>query len=168
MALMDTTRMKYLIGLVLALGIGAAAADSGAEAPLSKEALEASRERVEAQAKAQRKACDRFKGNARGVCQAEARGWEKVAEAQLEAQHQPGPEAEKNVKFAKADADYGVAKQRCQALKDRAKDHCTARAKHEREAAVRLAKVEKVEEVRQLKRAEAQARRAALKAASRS
>jgi hypothetical protein len=151
---MYTTSKKHLIGLALALGIGAAAADAAPEGAMGTEAFEAAQARVEAQAKAQRKACGRLEGLAKDVCEAEARGREKIALARLEAQRTPGPEAEKNIKFAKAEADYAIAKQRCRALKERAKDSCTARAKHDREAAIRLAKVEKVQEEKQLARDE--------------
>jgi hypothetical protein len=119
--------------------------------PLTKDAYKAARDRIEQQSRAERKACERFKGNPKDVCEAQARGREKVAKAQLEAQYKPNPETEKLAKFSQADADYDVAKVRCDAMKDKAKDQCLAQAKHDREAAVRLAKVEKVEEVNQLK-----------------
>jgi hypothetical protein len=151
---MTRTTKKYLIGLMLLVGAGAGGVVYSAEAALGKDAYKTAQQRIEGQAKAQRQACGRFKANAKDVCEAQAKGWEKVAKAQLEVQYKPGPEAEKKAKFARADADYGVAKQRCEALKDRAHDTCIAQAKHDREAAVRLAKVEKVEEVNALRREE--------------
>jgi hypothetical protein len=157
---MSATRKKYWIGLALVLGVGAGGVVSSAETAMNKDAYKAAQHRIEAQAKAQRKACGRFKGNAREVCEVQAKGWEKIAKAQLETQYKPGPEAEKMAKFARADVDFDVAKQRCEALKDRAHDTCIAKAKHDREAAIRLAKVEKVEEINALKR-EAQVQRQA-------
>jgi hypothetical protein len=159
MGTMFETRKKHLIALALVLGAGAAGGVYGGEAGLGKEAMKAAEKRVEAQAKAQRKACARFRGNAREVCELQAEGWEKVAKAELEARQEPGPEAEKKVKFARADAEYDVARQRCEPLKDRARDKCLARAKHELEAAERLAKVEKVEELAALKRERREAQR---------
>lgn len=161
-------RKKHLMGVALALALGAAGVVAGTEAAMRKDAFEAAQDRIEAQAKAQRQACGRLQGNAKDVCQMQAAGWQKVARAQLEAEHEPGPEAEKKLKFARADADHAVAKQRCAVLKDRAKDRCVDQAKNEREAAIRLAKVEKVEEVNALKaRAQVQ-RHAQQKAAPRS
>jgi hypothetical protein len=150
---MFALRKKHLIVLALVVGVGAGGVVYSGETAMSKDGYKMAQHRVEAQAEVQRKACVRFQGNAKDVCEAKAKGWEKVAKAQLATQFKPGPEAEKMAKFARADADYEVAKQRCEALKDRAHDNCVDKAKHDREAAIRLAKVEKVEEVNALKRA---------------
>jgi hypothetical protein len=144
-------RKKQLVVLALVLGGGGVV--YGAETAMSKDGYKTAQQRVETQAKVQRKACGRFQGNAKDVCEAKAKGWEKIAKAELATQFKPGPEAEKMAKFAHADADYGVAKQRCGALKDRAHDRCVDKAKHDHEAAIRLAKVEKVQEVNAIKRA---------------
>jgi hypothetical protein len=150
---MFQTRKKHLMVLALVLGVGAGGVVYSAETAMNnKGAIKAAEQRIEAQGKAQRSACGRLQGGAKDVCEVQAKGWEKVARAQLEAQSRPGPQTEKQVKFARADADFDVAKQRCKALKDRAQDTCIARAKHDREAAVRLAKVEKVEELQEQKR----------------
>jgi hypothetical protein len=162
---MSSTRKKYLIGLALVLGVGAGGVVYSAETAMNKDAYKAAQHRIEAQGKAQRKACGRFKGNARDVCEVRAKGWEKMAKAQLETQYKPGPEAEKKAKIARADVDFDIARQRCEALKDRAHDTCTAKAKHDREAAIRLAKVEKVEELNALRRAAHEQRQAQQKAA---
>jgi hypothetical protein len=156
---MFETRKKHLIALALVLGAGAGGGVY-AEATMGKDAFKVAQQRIETQAKAQRKACGRFKGNAKDLCEVQAKGWAKIAKAQLEVQYQPGPEAEKKAKFARADADYEVAKQRCDALKEHAHDTCMDQAKHDREAAVRLAKVEKVQEINAQKR-EAQEEREA-------
>jgi hypothetical protein len=158
---MFSKRHQHFIGLALALGVGAAGFVHGAEGGMTKDAFRAAEKRLESQAKAQRKACARLKGNAKEVCEVQAKGWETVAKAYLQARLEPGPEAEKEAKFARADADYAVARQRCASLKDPARDKCVDRAKHDREAAMRLAKVEKVEELNALKREEAQERKQA-------
>jgi len=159
---MFETRKKHLIGLALLLGAGAGGLVYSGETAMNKDAYRAAQQRIEAQAQAQRKACDRYRGQAKEVCQAQAKGWEKVARAKLEARYEPGPQAEKEAKFARAEADYALAKQRCGLLKERARDTCRERAKHDREAAIRLAKVEKVQEVNARKR-EQQALREALR-----
>jgi hypothetical protein len=45
-----------------------------------------------------------------------------------------------------AQANYDVAKAKCSALQDKARDRCGQQAKLAREAAIRQAKVEKVQE----------------------
>lgn len=142
----------HLIAVALVLGVGAGGVVYSAETAMNKDVFKAAQQRLEAQAKAQRKACGRLKDNAKEVCEVQAKGWEKVAKAQLQVRYKPGPESEKEAKFARADADYDVAKQRCKPLKDRAQDTCMAQARHDREAAIRLAKVEKVEELQAQKR----------------
>ena len=162
---MFETRKKQLIGLALVLGAGAAGVVYSAETAMSKDAYKAAEHRIEAQGKARHQACDRFKGNDKDVCQVQAKGWEELAKAQLQTQYKPGPEAEKKAKFARADVAFDIAKQRCHALQDDARDKCIAQAKHDHEAAIRLAKVEKVEEVNAQKRELAQQREAHQKAA---
>lgn len=163
---MFETRKKYLVGLALVVGAGAAGVVYSGGTGMNKDAFKAAQQRIEAEAQVQREACGRFKGSAKDLCEVQAKGSQKVAKAQLQAQYKPGPEAEKLVKFAQADADFELAKQRCQPLKDSARDRCVARAKHDREAAVRLAKVEKVQEVRARERELAQERKARQKTAA--
>jgi hypothetical protein len=160
---MSIQRNMPMIVLALAFGLGGTGALAGADPAMSEDAYEAAQDRIEAQAKARRKACAPLKGNAKDVCQLEAKGWEKAAKAQLEAEYQPSPDAEKNAKVARAEADYDIARQRCAPLKDRAKDRCLKQAKHDREAAIRLAKVEKVEEMNTLKAKAAAQQKAAPK-----
>ncbi|HSV82400.1 MAG TPA: hypothetical protein VLK85_24670 [Ramlibacter sp.] len=153
--------------IVLALAIWLVAAGTALAdvAPFDEAAAEAAEDRIEAQEKQDRQACDKLKGNARDVCQASAKGRAKVAKAKLEARLQPGLEAEQEVKNVKAEADYAVAKKRCAAAKGQAKDACLQQAGNAREAAIRQAKVEKVESMRAAE-VRAQAQRKAARAAS--
>lgn len=148
-----TRKTTKLIGWSLAACLGAAGLAWAAEGTMSKDAYKAAVEKIEAQGKAQRASCGRFKGNAKDVCVAQARGREKVAKAELQARYKPGPESEKLAKIAKADAAYDVTRERCDALRDAAQDRCVQQARQDREAAERLAKVEKVAEINALKRA---------------
>lgn len=147
---MQDTRKTYLIGGMLALFVAAAAGGAGAAA--GRDSPGPTGQRIAAQAKADRQACDRLQGNTRDICQAEAKGREKVARAELEARSDPTPEAEQALKEARADADYAVARQRCDDAKGKkATKACIARAKAVHEAAVRQAKVEKVHALNALK-----------------
>jgi hypothetical protein len=153
---MNTMSKTRLVRWSLATCLAVIGLAAGAEGTMSKDAFRAAQDRIEAQANAQRKACGRFKDNARDLCEAQAKGRAKVAQAQLKARYQPSPEAQKLARTNKAEADYDVAKLRCETLKDKARDRCIDQARNDREAAIRLAKVEKVEELNALKRAREQ------------
>lgn len=163
---MNSLKKMRLAGFAMFLAL-AAAGPALADGGMSKDALDAAEERIEKQAKAAAKACGALKGNAKDICQAEAKGREKVARAQLEAQYAPGPETEREAKDAKAEADYAVAKERCDDARSKeAKKTCLRQAKSALEAAVRLAKVEKVENINELKAKAEKQRKAAAKAAA--
>lgn len=162
---MNSLKKMRLAGAAMFLCL-AAAGHALADGGMSKDALDAAEARIGKQAKAAAKACSALKGNARDICQAEAKGQEKVARAQLEAQYAPGPETEREAKDAKAEADYAVAKERCDDARSKeAKKACLQQAKSALEAAVRLAKVEKVENINELKARAARQRKAAARLA---
>lgn len=119
--------------------------------PLTRDQYKAAKAHLDAQGDAERKACDRSRGNARDVCMATAKARDKIARAELDARYKPGPNADRDAKLAQADANYDVAKVRCSALKDGARDRCVAQAKATRESEIRMAKVRKVEEIAELK-----------------
>jgi hypothetical protein len=145
-------RMKTsLLAAALTLGLGAAGWGWAATAAMNKDAYKAEQQRIEAQQKSERKACDRLKGNAQDLCQAQAKAHAKTAQAQLEARYKPGPEAERQAKETQAEAEYDVARVRCSALKAKAKDGCVVQAKARLVAAKRQAMVEKVDAIAALK-----------------
>ena len=74
---------------------------------------------------------------------AEAKGKEKVAKAELEAQYKPSKEASYEVTVAKAEADYAVAKERCDDKAGNDKDVCKTEAKSTHTKAVADAKMNK-------------------------
>lgn len=158
---MNSRTKSHLIGCLVAFGLGAAgnaAADVGG---MDKDDYKFAENQIAAQYKADRKACTRLKGNAKDICVAQAKGKEGVARARLEAQYEPSPEAERVVKDTQADADYAIAKERCDDAKGRLKKACRQEAEATHEAAVRQAKVEKVERVNGLKAREERQRKAA-------
>lgn len=149
--------MQYqLIRTLIALGIaaagtGASAANkalevpAAAKAPLTQPAYEAAQKAIDRQYDADRKACDRLRGHAEDVCQAQAKGKHKAGHASLDARYKPSPDAVEAAKFATADANFEVDKVKCEARKGKAKGRCVDQAKAAREAARRQARVEKVE-----------------------
>ena len=83
---------KQLITFAAMLTLGFASAGFAADnTAMSKDAYKAAKDKIEAQHKADKKACDGMKDNAKDICNAEAKGKEKVAKAELEAQYKPSP-----------------------------------------------------------------------------
>ena len=73
---------KDLVSLAAALCLGFTATAFAADnTGMSKDAFKAGKEKIEAQYKADKKACDAMKGNAKDVCKADAKGKDKVAKA---------------------------------------------------------------------------------------
>src|SRR6185312_13600889 len=94
----------------------------------------ADEDRIEADYKADKAKCDSMNGNAKDVCQKEAKGKEKVAKAELDAKKNPSAHNQRKVEEAKADAKYDVAKEKCDGMKGNEKSACEkdAKAEHER------------------------------------
>jgi hypothetical protein len=113
--------------------------------PMGKQQYEAAKARIAAQLKADMKLCAALKGDKREVCDAQAEGREKAEKAQLEARYKPSPENSLEAKVATAEANYDVAKAKCDLLKGKAEKRCEKEAKAAKEAAIRQARVEKVE-----------------------
>lgn len=149
---------KKLHLLFCAAVLAAAGAHADAPPPMTEQELEAEREAIDARYEAQRAACDRLKGRAEDLCRIEAKGERSIARASLEARHAPSPQAQQEVRVARAEAAHALAHARCQALEGRAEARCERQADASLEAAVRHARVEKVEALRA---AEARARREA-------
>jgi len=99
-----------------------------------RRAKDAEEDRIEAEYKAAKDRCDKMDGNAKDVCMKEAKGKEKVAKAELDAKKNPSERNHRKVQEAKAEAEYEVAKERCDDLKGNEKDAChkDAKAKHEK------------------------------------
>lgn len=108
----------------LAIGAGALAAQA-----LSKEDYKAGKDRIAADYKSAKAACDSLSANAKDVCIAEAKGKEKVAKAELEASNHPGQKTRHDVGIAKAEAEYAVAKEKCDDQAGDAKKACLKDAK---------------------------------------
>lgn len=94
----------------------------------------ADEERIEADYKADKAKCDGMKGNAKDVCVKEAKGKEKIAKAELDARTDPSEHNQRKVLEAKAEAQYDVAKEKCDDMKGNEKSACEkdAKAEHER------------------------------------
>ena len=109
------------IGLVL--GAGAIAQN------LSKEEYAARKQDVAAESKSGMAQCGRLSGNAKDICKARVNGTEKFAKADLEAQYKPSIDNNYKVRIARANADYSVAREKCDDRAGNIKDVCVKEAK---------------------------------------
>jgi hypothetical protein len=134
----------YLVALAALLccaGSGALAANK--QAAMSRQAYLAAKTAISTQYKADRKYCAGLNGHSRDVCRAQAQGKADAARADLEARYRPSPDAVLKARNVTADANYEVARTKCEVRKRPARSRCIKEAKGSREAAVRQAKVEK-------------------------
>ena len=91
--------------------------------------LKAGRDKIEADYKADKAACDAMKDNAKDVCVEEAKGKEKIAKAELDQKIRPSDSNARKVAEAKVEAAYNVAKEKCDDQKGDAKSACVKQAK---------------------------------------
>jgi len=147
---------RLIISLLAAAGIAfTGAAGAADDHGMSRDQYKADKDRIEAQYKADSDQCKSMKGNAADICKAEAKGKEKVAKAELEANYKNTDKARSDVVKAKADADYDVAKEKCDDLSGNQKDVCVKEAKAAHTKMLGDAKVMKVSEQTAEKRADA-------------
>jgi hypothetical protein len=91
----------------------ALAFSAGALAAMSKGEYKNAKSDIAAGHKSAKAACGSFAANAKDICMAEANGKDKVATAELEAMYQPTKKTRYNVGIAKAEADFAVAREKC-------------------------------------------------------
>jgi len=142
------TLHRFCIALCLFANVGVFAATKEARppAPMTRQAYEAGKAKIDAQYAGDQKTCDGVKAHLHDVCEVEAKGRRDALLADLDAQYKPGAEASFKAKTVTADANFQVARKKCEAQKGDARDRCVKQAKAGREAAIRQAKVEKVQE----------------------
>jgi hypothetical protein len=96
---------------------------------ISKSDYKTGKTRISDVYKTEKAACKSLSGNAKDVCQEEAKAKEKVARAELEFSY-TGKAADQNkILVVKAETAYEVAKERCDEQTGNAKDVCTQEAK---------------------------------------
>jgi hypothetical protein len=132
---------KLLIALFVAAGLSvagcatqkdapmaASAKPMSIAAPISKDAYDISVKNAEAQYKLDKDACSAQTGNAKDICLAEATGKEKVAKADAEAAYKNTANAREDARVTRAEANYNVAKEKCDELTGNPKDVCVKEA----------------------------------------
>ncbi len=114
---------------LMALAITSAFAFAGSAIAMTQGEIKAENNQIAAQFKSAKTQCESLKANARDICMAEATGANKVAKAELAARQSDTPKARYNVRVVKAEAAYGVAKEKCDDLTGNTKDVCVKDAK---------------------------------------
>lgn len=114
-----------LLALTLAMLISPYSMAEG----ISKDDYKAGKDKIAAEYKVAKSGCTSFSGNPKDICVAEAKGNEKIARAELEASYKPTAKTHYQARVARAEADYAVAKERCDDKAGNAKDICVKEAK---------------------------------------
>ena len=110
-------------GAVLFTG-SAVAADKG-----DKTAYDQAKASAKAAYDGDKKACDSLSGNAKDICVAEAKAKRTRVEENAEASYKNTPKAREEAAHEIAEADYEVAKERCDDKAGNEKDICVKQAK---------------------------------------
>jgi hypothetical protein len=121
--------MKKLHLQLLAIAVSTAFSTCALAQELSKPQYKVNKENISAAYKREKAACSSMSGNANDICVEEAKAKEKIAKADLEKQYKPGIKTTYKAKVAKAEAEYAVAKERCDDQAGNAKDVCVKEAK---------------------------------------
>ena len=113
------------------LAIAAMLAAAGAFAATGdKIDYKAAKDRVSAEYKADKAACDKFSGNQKDICVEQAKGQGKAALAETEYNYTGKPaDADKVAVDERRDADYRLAAEKCDSLAGDAKSACISAAK---------------------------------------
>ena len=129
---------------LLMLTVALSCTFAGHAMALTKAEYKTQKDGISSEYKAAKVKCASLKANAKDICVSEAKGVEKVAKAELEAQYEPSAKHTQKVGMAKADAAYDTAKEKCDDLSGNAKDVCVKDAKVVHVKAREDAKIAKV------------------------
>jgi hypothetical protein len=111
---------------LLGANLSVVAAETTAQ---TKAEYNAAKARAEADYNAARSQCKNFSGNDRDICQKQAKADLTTAKAQAKANYEGTGEAQLEAREDMIEADYKVAKEKCDSLSGDAKDVCLAEAK---------------------------------------
>ena len=133
---------KLTMALFAAAGLTLAA---GAYAEgTSKDSRDMAVKNAAMQYRSDKATCASMSGNPKDICMQAATGKERVAKADAEAAYRNTPAARESARIARANANYGVAKEKCDDVAGNAKDVCVKEAKAALVRAKADAKVDRV------------------------
>jgi hypothetical protein len=139
---MEITMTRFTSRL-LAAAFAASLAASAQAVPITKSQYDDAKTRAEAAYKMEREKCDSLAGNAKDICVAEAKAQMMRAEAKAKAEYKNTRGAWYDRQVKNADADYLVAKEKCDELGGNDKDVCVKQAKAARTKAIADAKAQR-------------------------
>jgi hypothetical protein len=111
-----------------AIAVGLAFCTGAMGQSMSKEEYKSQKDGIAAAYQTAKAACGSYAGNAKDVCIARAEGNENVAMAELDARNEPGNKTQFALHIAHAEADYAVARGKCNDLAGNPKDVCVKQA----------------------------------------
>jgi hypothetical protein len=137
---------KLLITLLAGCGLAftGAAYAQGTSTPMSKDAYSAQKTQIKSTYDTDIKSCKSMSGNAKDVCDEEAKGKRDIALADAEAAYKGTPSARYDARMARVESQYKVAKEKCDDLSGNSKDVCQKQAKAADVKGKADAKVDKV------------------------
>lgn len=112
----------------LAAAIGLASSPCALAEPMSKAEFQAARKNIESDFKGAKGGCEPMRDNVKDICLADVTGREAIALAELEAVYQPGPKTREDLRIARAQAGYALAREMCDDKAANAKDACLKEA----------------------------------------
>ncbi len=104
-------------------------------AKMTRDQYKAAKDKIEADYKSAKQACGDQKGNAKDVCEAQAKAQEKVAKSELEYDRSGKESDHMKSEQVKAEQQYEVAKTKCDDLKGGDESACKKEAKATEEKA---------------------------------
>lgn len=121
--------MKNLNITVVATAIALAFSAGAMAQTMSKDQYKSRKDGIAAEYKSAKAACTSLSGNAKDICKIETSGNDKVAKAELDAEYKPSENASYKARVARAEADYSVAREKCDDKAGNAKDICLKEAR---------------------------------------
>ena len=105
-------------------------------AGISGDEYKREKDRIEADAKAAKEKCKSMKDNAKDICEAEAKGNEKLAKKELDFKKNPNDKNKNDVEKMRAEVAYELAKEKCEDQKGNDALSCKKQAKDEKDRAI--------------------------------
>jgi len=138
---------------VIALAIGFIFNANAMAETMTKNQYKSHEKTITSEYKIDNIACNSNSGNAKDICVAEAKAKKNVAKSELEYTYKPTSKTRYNANFAKADADYSVAIEKCDDIAGNDKDVCVKETK-----ATKLSKIADAKTQMETKNANAKAK----------
>ncbi len=125
--------MKNFTIAAVAIAIGLALSTIAMAKPMPKAEYKSGRDNIATEFRIAKAHCDLLRTRAKDICMARADGRKNVALAELAARYQPSQSARHDVRVAKAQAAYEVAREECHGLARKDNDVCVKNAEAARD-----------------------------------